>query len=197
MNLLSPRKRTLRDYAVLALLVVTTGVIGTAASTESDSSFSPFVDNDGTIRFPGDVRDQWIHIGSWGSADLNSADPGHHDVYTQPGTVEAFRKTGKFPDGAVLLKEVRKIETAYMTTGPVTWAGDQVLWFMLVKDSKGRFPDNPNWGNGWGWALFNVGETEKNASSNFRASCLGCHTPAQNTDWVYVQGYPTLQAPYE
>ena len=191
------RKRTTRNLLALGVLVVMAGLVGTTARTESGSSFSPFVESDGTIRFPGDVRDRWVHIGSWGSADLNSADPGQHDVYTQPGTVEEFRKTGRFPDGAILLKEVRKIESAHMTTGPVTWAGDRVLWFMLVKDTEDRFPDNPNWGNGWGWALFNVGETDKNASSNFRANCLGCHVPAQNTDWVYVQGYPTLQAAYE
>lgn len=190
-------RRTTRGWASLAALVVAAGLVGATARTETDSSFSPFVESDGTILFPGDVRSRWVHIGSWGSADLNSADPGQHDVYTQPGTVEAFRRTGKFPDGAVLLKEVRKIESAHMTTGPVTWAGERVLWFMLVKDSMERFPNHPNWGNGWGWALFNVGETEKNASSNFRANCLGCHVPAQNTDWVYVGGYPTLQAPYE
>jgi hypothetical protein len=188
---------TVRNWVALGALVVTAGLAGTAARSETESLFSPFVERDGTIRFPGEVRDRWVHIGSWGSADLNSADPGQHDVYTQPGTVEEFRKTGKFPDGAVLLKEVRRIESGYMTTGPVTWAGDRVLWFMLVKDTEDRFPDNPNWGNGWGWALFNVGQTEKNASSDFRANCLGCHIPAQNTDWVYVQGYPTLSGAYE
>jgi cytochrome c len=95
------------------------------------------------------------------------------------------------------VKEVRKIETAYMTTGPVTWAGDEVLWFVMIKDAEGRFPGNDNWGEGWGWALFNAGATDKSASTNFRASCLGCHIPARETDWVYVQGYPNLRAVHE
>ena len=135
-----------------------------------------------------------MHLGSWGSADLNSSDPGQHDVYTQPESLVAYRKTGKFPDGAVLVKEVRRIESAHMTTGPVTWAGDEVLWFVMIKDAEGRFPGNDNWGEGWGWALFNAGDTEKSASNNFRASCLGCHIPARQTDWIYVQGYPSLRA---
>jgi hypothetical protein len=42
----------------------------------------------------------------------------------------------------------------------------------MIKDKKGRFPENANWGEGWGWALFNAGEIEKNASANFRTSCL-------------------------
>ena len=177
----------------VALLVLAVGLAaGSHSWSEEAATFSPFVDSDGTIRFPGVVRDTWVHIGSWGSADLNSRDPGQHDVYTQPGTVEAYRETGSFPDGAVLVKEVRKIESGHMTTGPVTWAGDRVLWFVLIKDAEGRFPNHPNWGNGWGWALFNVGATDTNASTSFLRDCVGCHVPAQQTDWIYVQGYPTL-----
>ena len=180
-----------------AVLLFVVGVLVGVASGQDTEGPLPFVDSDGTIRFPGRVRDEWVHLGSWGSADLDSSDPGHHDVYTQPESLEAYRKTGKFPDGAVVVKEVRKIETAYMTTGPVTWAGDEVLWFVLIKDAKGRFPGNKNWGEGWGWALFNAGETEKSATTDFRASCLGCHIPAQGTDWIYVQGYPQLRAVHE
>ena len=178
------------------LLLAAAGLAGMAAGEEGKGPL-PFVDADGTIHFPGNVRDEWVHLGSWGSADLNSADPAHHDVYTQPASLAAYRKTGKFPDGAVVVKELRKIKTAQMTTGPVTWAGDEILWFVMIKDEKGRFPENPNWGEGWGWALFNAGETEKNASANFRTSCLGCHIPARETDWIYVQGYPALRAVHD
>jgi hypothetical protein len=179
-----------------ALVLVVAGGLPLVASGQANDGPLPFVDSDGAIRFPGRVRDDdnWVHLGSWGSADLNSADPGQHDVYTQRTSLEGYRKTGKFPDGAVIVKEVRKIESGYMTTGPVTWAGDEVLWFVLIKDTKGRFPGNDHWGEGWGWALFNAGATEKNASINFRASCLGCHIPAKETDWIYVKGYPRLRA---
>ena len=183
-------------FSSVVLLLVTGGLLGVASGQEAEGPL-PFVDSDGTIHFPGRVRDEWVHLGSWGSADLNSADPAQHDVYTQPESLEAYRKTGKFPDGAVIVKEVRKIESAYMTTGPVTWAGDEVLWFVLIKDAEGRFPGNDNWGEGWGWALFNAGATEKNASANFRADCLGCHIPARETDWIYVQGYPRLRAVHD
>ena len=183
-------------FGSAVLLLVAGGLLGVASGQETKGPL-PFVDSDGTIHFPRRVREEWLHLGSWGSADLNSADPGQHDVYTQPESLEAYRKTGKFPDGAVLVKEVRKIESAHMTTGPVTWAGDEVLWFVLIKDAEGRFPEHGNWGEGWGWALFNVGETAKNASTNFRADCLGCHIPARETDWIYVQGYPQLRLVHE
>jgi cytochrome c len=186
-------------FGSIALFVVLSGGPLGVASGQATQGPLPFVNSDGTIRFPGRVRDDdnWVHLGSWGSADLNSADPGQHDVYTQRESLEAYLKTGKFPDGAVIVKEVRKIESGYMTTGPVTWAGDEVLWFVLIKDAKGRFPGNDHWGEGWGWALFNAGATEKNASINFRVSCLSCHVPAHETDWIYVQGYPRLRAVHD
>ena len=183
-------------FGSAVLLLVAGGVLGVVSSQETGGPL-PFVDSDGTIHFPGRVRDEWVHLGSWGSADLNSADPGQHDVYTQPESLAKYLETGKFPDGAVVVKEVRKIESAHMTTGPVTWAGDEVLWFVMIKDAKGRFPGNGNWGEGWGWALFNAGATETSASTDFRANCLGCHIPARETDWIYVEGYPQLRAVHE
>ena len=183
-------------FSSVVLLLVTGGLLGVASGQEAEGPL-PFVDSDGTIRFPGRIRDEWVHLGSWGSADLNSADPGQHDVYTQPESLRAYRELGVFPDGAVLIKEVRKVESAHMTTGPVTWAGDEVLWFVMIKDAEGRFPGNDNWGEGWGWALFEAGATDKSASTNFRASCLGCHIPARETDWIYVKGYPSLRAVHE
>jgi hypothetical protein len=185
----------LRSILIATALLLALGF----TSAEAAAGSLPFVDSDGTIRFPGRVRDDagWVHLGSWGSSDLNSADPGHHDVYTQRESLAAYLETGKFPDGAVIVKEVRKIESGYMTTGPVTWAGAEVLWFVLIKDSTNRFAGNDHWGEGWGWALFNAGATEKNASVNFRATCLACHVPAIETDWIYVKGYPRLKAVHE
>lgn len=177
---------------LVVFILLAEGPASVAFAEPAVAGLPSFVDADGTINFPGRVRDEWVHLGSWGTADIESKDPAQHDVYTQPETIPAFRKTGKFQDGAVLIKELRKIEHGIMTTGHVTWAGDEILWFVLVKDEKGRFKDHGNWGDGWGWALFNAGATEKNASTNYQTDCLGCHVPARATDWIYLKGYPSL-----
>jgi hypothetical protein len=62
--------------------------------------------------------------------------------------VEAYKRIGKFPDGAVLVKEIRKIKSGSMTTGQGSWACEIAVWFVMVKDQKSRFKNNPNWGNG-------------------------------------------------
>ena len=63
-------------------------------------------------------------------------------------------RNNKFADGTVLVKEVLGTDHAQMTTGNANWATDVKVWFVLIKDSKGRYPNNPLWGDGWGWALF-------------------------------------------
>jgi len=62
-----------------------------------------------------------------------------------------------------------------------------------VKDGSGRFGDHPLWGDGWGWGLFLADDSAKNVATDYRADCLGCHTPARASDWVYIEGYPDLR----
>jgi hypothetical protein len=117
-----------------------------------------------------------------------------HFTYASPGAAETYRRTGKFADGTVLVKEVHGTDHAQMTTGDAHWATDMKVWFVLIKDDKGRYPNNPLWGNGWGWALFKADAPDKQVATDFRKDCLGCHVPAKATDWIYVKGYPVLRS---
>jgi hypothetical protein len=182
-----------RFVAASAVLVLMLSAFLQAGSAGAQSAaFSPYVSDAGVIRLPTQVRETWHHLGTWAAFDEKSPAPGFHDVYTQPGTVAVYRETGAFPDGAVLVKEIRVHHSGPMTTGHVAWPGEVHHWFVMIKDAKGRFPDHPNWGNGWGWGLFYPADPSKNASTSWQKDCLGCHAPAQATDWIYVQGYPQL-----
>ena len=146
----------------------------------------------GTISLPQDYRGKWVHLGSWAITDEDA--PAFHDVYAEPEAVEAYRKSGVFPDGASLVKEIRAAQSDTLTTGEALWAGEIQMWFVMVKGSKGRFKGNKNWGDGWGWALFKAADPRKNTSSNYKVDCIGCHTPVKKTDWIYTYGYPTLKS---
>lgn len=157
---------------------------------EAADRFSPHVDAEGAISLPENYRRDWVHMGTVVvPADEQT---GFHDVYTQRSAVEAYRATGEFPDGAVLVKEVRDTRSGTLTTGDSLWGGEIDHWFVMIKDRKGRFPESPIWGEGWGWALFDAREPGRNTTTNFRASCVGCHIPARADDWVFVESYPTL-----
>jgi hypothetical protein len=158
------------------------------------SGFDIAVDADGAIRLP-DVpfRTEWTLLGSW-SVNGEDGAQGMHIVYTQPGVAEAYRETGGFPDGAVLVKELRTASTEDLTTGRVSYATELEGWFVMVKDRTERFPDNPLWGDGWGWGFFAASAPDSLITTDYAAECLACHVPAQATDWIYTRAYPALRA---
>lgn len=164
-------------------------------SASSAETFSAYVDADGRITLPQDFRGKMVHLGSWFVPEGDAS--GFHDVYTEAETAVAYRATGRFPDGATLVKELRASDEADYTTGKgVHSASAQVKqWFVMVKDAKGRFSGNPVWGDGWGWALFKTDDPAKNVATDYKVDCLGCHVPAKDNDWVYVEAYPTLSSP--
>jgi len=173
------------------------------AAGEKQGTFSPYVDGSGSITPPKDFRIAWVHLGTWvatSKAQIPGAESvkttpgaGLHDVYTRPESVKAYLKTGRWPDGTVIVKEVRAINWDDLPTGHVMFAGDRAECFVMVKDAKGRFKGNPHWGDGWGWALFRSADPNKNVSTDYKTDCMGCHEVAKDTDRVFGNGYPTLR----
>jgi hypothetical protein len=150
-------------------------------------------DTNGNLHVPTDYRSAYQFLGSWAVAD--GSGPGAqqiHVVYASPGTIDAYRRDGQFPDGAVLVKEVFDTATEPMTTGTVSHAQALKGWFVMVKDGANRHPGNKLWGNGWGWSWFDANQPTKTSTADFKAECEGCHVPARASDWIYVLGYPTL-----
>lgn len=182
--------------AVSATVVVALlGMVLSVTTSQTAEPFSPYVDSKGNISIPENYR-TWAFLGAWGVAsdeDGQVGSKGFHNVYTRPETVAAFRSTGKFPDGAVFVKELLKAKTDSMTTGEISYATETDGWFIMIKDTKGRFKDNKLWGDGWGWALFNASDRSKTVTKDYQEDCLGCHVPAEKDDWIYLRGYPALR----
>ena len=185
-------KKTSKANVVLALGCMMTAYVATADTDKNP--FSSYVDEKGNISFPTGFRTSMVHLGSWFVPDGDAS--GFHDVYTEKESVEAFRKTGKFPDGATLVKELRGSKKGDYTTGKgVNYSTEQLKqWFVMIKDESQQFSENPLWGDGWGWALFKPDDKTNNHASNYKTDCLGCHVPAKNKDWIYTEAYLTLSA---
>jgi hypothetical protein len=156
-------------------------------------TFSPYVGGDGSISRPTDYREKFVFLGTYADATKAGQSVDEiHNVYAPVDDVKAYQRDGKFPDGTVLVKEVCSADTGKLTTGQAHWVKDVKVWFVMVKDSKGRFPGNGLWGDGWGWALFKANEPARNVATNFKSDCLPCHVPAKQDDWLYIRGYPLL-----
>jgi hypothetical protein len=164
------------------------------AASSSGLKAEAVADASGNLHVPDAYRTTYQSLGSWAvAADKGQGSKELHVVYASPGTIAAYRKDGRFPDGAVLVKEVHEAATGQMTTGTVSRAETLKGWFVMVKDSNGRHAGNDLWGDGWGWSWFDATNPSKTTSTDYRLNCKSCHVPAQATDWIYVDGYPPLK----
>lgn len=178
-------------FAVVSV-VAYRGQIGIGAPVNNRKA-AAVVGASGNLRVPTHYRTSYQFLGSWAvAADKGAGSKAIHDVYASPGTIAAYRKTGRFPDGTVLVKEVFQTATQPMATGTVSRAQILQGWFVMVRESKDIHPGNKLWGNGWAWSWFDAGNPTKTTSTNFKTDCLPCHMPARATDFVYVQGYAPL-----
>lgn len=185
-------------------LLISVSLAGTVMSEEM-KPVAPNVDlKTGAISVPENYT-KWATLGTWSHANMKG-EPGSHEyhvVYTQPETIEYYQKYGRFPDGAVLVKELLNAETMPMTTGPaVSHATTIKGWFVLVRDAKGRYKNSKLWGDGWGWSLFNAPDSKKTVSTDYQVDCIACHLPARDLarddaheedKWIYTLGYPVFQ----
>ena len=192
-------RKTIGGLAVAGLLAGMVAVGFTQPSPADDppatkaGDFPPYVTEDGGISLPADFREKFLHLGTWAVATK----PGKpvdelHGVYARPEDVQAYRRDGKFPDGAVLVKNVTRVGSEKLTAGHATWATGGKIWFVMIKDAKGRFSKNDLWGDGWGWALIEAKDPKRNVATDYKSDCKVCHLPAKKDDWVYVRGYALL-----
>jgi hypothetical protein len=180
--------------AIFALLAI--AAHGRSGGRDGDNALQAkaIADASGNLHVPDGYRSTYEFLGSWAVAvDQGQGSKDIHVVYASPGTTSAYRKSGRFPAGTVLVKEVFAAATAPMTTGTVSHAETLKGWFVMVRDTTGNHPGNKLWGDGWGWSWFDANNPSRTTSSDYKTDCLGCHVPAKSSEWVYVGGYPPLK----
>jgi hypothetical protein len=179
--------------AMVVMVVAAHGQTDTTGSSDGPKT-EAIVDASGNLHVPDAYRTAYQFLGSWAiAADEGQGSKELHVVYASPGSITAYHKNGRFPDGAVLVKEVFEAAAGQMTTGTVSHAETLKGWFVMMRDSSGRHAGNKLWGDGWGWSWFDVANPSKTTSTDYKTDCLPCHVPAQASDWVYVQGYSPLR----
>jgi hypothetical protein len=131
-------------------------------------------DANGNLHVPDAYRSTYQALGSWAvEAEQGRGLKELHVVYASPGTIEAYRKDRRFPEGTVLVKDVFQTASGQMTTGTVSHADSLKGRFVMVKDSNGRYPGNKLWGNGWGWSWFDADNFSANTAWS-RISTRNC-----------------------
>ena len=185
----------LRRVGLVVILVLSSAALSMLnAQAPKDRPFSKYVDAEGNISLPDNFETEFVHLGSIAVA-TKAGEPVDelHGTYARAEDILEFQKAGKFPDGAILVKDVRSTKSEALTTGDANYAAEVKVWFVMVKDDKDRFKGNDLWGNGWGWALFNGDDRKTQVATDYQTDCRICHIPARKTDWIFTQCYPLLQ----
>ena len=161
----------------------------------------PVFESKTTLLRPVNYR-EWVFVGSSRglsyaqtprpATEAAAANEMYHNVYIKPEAYREFAKTGKFPEGTVLVMEMASADTKREPGLQGSYEKEFIGLEVAVKDSS-RF-EAP------GWAYFNfsngMGSDYKSKAEPFPASagCVSCHKQNAATDNVFTQFYPVLRA---
>lgn len=154
----------------------------------------------GELLLPQDFR-TWVFIGAPLTPNgLNGGQAGFpefHHVYVNPDAFAIYERTGQFPEGTVIAKELVLLKPGKHKDGSYDAPSGRGFFAdryngmdVMVKDSQ-RFKKT----NGWGF--FNFGHNQppylKSAKAASVDACAGCHEANAEKDMVFSQFYPILQ----
>ncbi len=187
-----------RQWTVLSLIVVGTGVaIGSISTSSADSHemYQPKFNAAGDMIRPEGWR-EWVYVGTpFTPNSLNPPEapfPEFHSVYIDPESWAHYKKTGKFRDGTVIAKELTLVGDTAATSGIGFFMGEFSGFEIAYKSTK-HFPNEP--GN---WAYFSFGHQPEpynnTAAKQPVAACAACHIAAAAEDMVFTQYYPVVRA---
>ena len=189
-----PIHRTVLLVSVLALFAVLFGNTPLAPKASEDFPKPSFNDKGQLIRPDVSYR-EWVYIGTPLTPNaLNPPEapfPEFHNVYIHPSDFDHWKRTGTFPDGTVIIKELVLIGATQAVSGKGYFMGEYTGLEAAIKDSK-RFKDEPGH-----WAYFTFGHSYPLADTAeaFPASaCNACHEASAAEDFVFTQFYPVLRA---
>jgi Cytochrome P460 len=108
------------------------------------------------------------------------------NVYVNPSSYRQFLKSGTWPDGTILILEVRESQSKGSINQHGHYQTSLVGLEANVKDSR-RFPNNR-------WAFFNLGASGPRTVKAIAPGngCQKCHDQNGAVDSTFVQFYPDL-----
>jgi hypothetical protein len=171
--------RPLRLLTPLLLLL-------TGASAEP---VGPRYTPDGTLIPPADYR-EWVFLSS--GLDMSySNEPammGHSmfdNVFVDPVSWSTFKRTGHWPNGTVLVMEMRGARTKGSITKKGSYQTEERMGLELHVRDEARFKG--------GWGFYATDGDHPATLLPYEAECYGCHQAHGALDTTFTQFYPTAK----
>ncbi len=155
----------------------------------------------GELMLPEGYR-EWVFLGSPLTPNaLNGGEAGFpefHNVYIPPQAYRAYRASGVFPEGTVLVKELQ-----------LTVPGTDADGSRVEASGRGYFPgalngldvavkNSTRFADTGGWGFFNFGHhappCARAAAPAPAAACAACHEANATKEMVFTRFYPILDA---
>lgn len=138
----------------------------------------PAMATDPHVSYPAGYRN-WHHVKSMvidKGHPLHEAFGGIHHLYANPKAVAGY-KSGKFPDGAIIVFDLLEAKSA---DNAVTEGARKVVGVMH-KDAKKYAATG-----GWGFEGFGGGDkTNRVVRDSAASACFACHAPQKDHDYVF------------
>jgi hypothetical protein len=186
---------------VLAPVVLTALVLVAAASKSKATEWStddaqrtatvsteagPAYESDGRLKFPAHYR-EWIYLSSGVDMAYAKGAPLHSafdNVFVEPTAYREYQRTGAWPDGTLLVLELRAAaEKGSINQHGKFQSGTPLGVQVHVKDAR-RYKGN--------WAFFAFDNAQPAALIPMSEDCYDCHQAHGAVDTTFVQFYPTL-----
>lgn len=190
-------------YAVSAVaLVALVGTMTLGSRKVEAAASKPQYTADGKLIIPKGYR-SWVFIGAPltpnGLNNGKAGFPEFHNVYVEKENLEAYWKTGKFPEGTVIVKELTLVRNPTNQDGSTTEASGRGFFEGAFNGMDVTVKDTKRYAKTNGWGFYNFGHHalpyEASAKEATREECAGCHIAgAAKTDLTWVQFYPVLNA---
>jgi len=187
--------------AAAALLLAFITPATTSNAMAQGPSWGPKWTSDGKLILPEGFH-EWVFLGSPLTPHAlnggHAAFPEYHNVYVHPEVLRAYRATGEWPEGTIMLKELQLLRNGDSVDGSSTEVSGRGYFpgalngiDISVKDST-RFSDTS------GWGFFNFGHHAPpylaEAAEAPVEACAGCHI-ANADNMVFSKFYaPILDA---
>jgi hypothetical protein len=143
----------------------------------------------GEVTLPADYRD-WIFLSSGLNMNYSLGGPAagsdeFDNVFVDPASWRAFKATGRWPEGTVLVKEGRHGSTkgSINRTGQFQ-DGESTYVELHIRDTK-RFKS--------GWGFFELSSNAPARVLPVTANCYSCHQQNAAVQTTFVQFYPTAK----
>ncbi len=151
----------------------------------------PAYTQDGLLKYPSDYP-EWVFLGTGIDMSYSSETAADHSmfnsVFVNPAAYKAFKTSGHWPDGTVMVLENRAATGASSINKRGKTESSELMGMEIhVKDSAHAKGD--------GWAFYGF-EKPTDVKSNGRligrpASCYTCHEAHGAVDTTFTQFYPT------